>query len=69
MQETSCLLLHGFYDARVRVPGGHYCNASIAVKKAIPIDVFDDRSLSASHDKWVRARIGRRQHRMVAIDD
>src|SRR5882724_10056249 len=71
----------GYVNELTRLPRDHFdyfrvsvsergdCNACVEVKKRIPVDVFDDRSVAALHLERVAARVARRNVLSITVEN
>ena len=63
------LLLDGCDDARVAVPRGDHGDARGEIQKHVAVDVLDHRAAARFRHQGIAARIGRRNGRVVALNN
>ncbi len=68
VQELLRLIGNRLHDVRVRMSGRGHGDARGAVQKDVAVHVLDHRAAAALDDQGIRARIRRRDDRLVAID-
>jgi hypothetical protein len=68
VDEPGRLLLDRFHYARMAVACGDHRDARVQIQKAIPVHVHYDGALATFRHQGIGSRIGRRQHRVIALD-
>ena len=69
MNQAGGLVLNGFDDLGVAMPGGDDGNPGGKVQKAVPVRIFYDCSGGCFGHQRIGTRIGRRDNLLIPLDD
>src|SRR5262249_4527032 len=69
VEELASLILDGADDVRMRVSRGGHRYTGRAIEKQISVDILDGRSEPALDNQRIAARVARRHHDAITLDE